>query len=95
MVRSPRSGAFQRAADKRRGCASHSFRPACSAPRGARRRGPAFFYYGSRPAQPARVRAFIEVTVELLADNPAFVLTTEELRGAENVGRAATKDLLG
>jgi len=58
-------------------------------------RSSVFVYYGSRPAQSARVRAFIEVTVELLADNPAFVLTTEELRGAENVGRAATKDLLG
>ena len=58
-------------------------------------RSSVFVYYGSRPAQPARVRAFIEVTVELLADNPAFVLTTEELRIAEIAGRAATKDLVG
>lgn len=52
-----------------------------------------FVYDGSRPAQPARVRAFIEVTVELQADNPAFVLTAEELKTAENAGRAATKRL--
>jgi DNA-binding transcriptional LysR family regulator len=58
-------------------------------------RSSVFVYYGSRPAQPARVRAFIDVTVELLADNPAFVLTTEELRTAEDAGRAATKDLVG
>ena len=55
-------------------------------------RSSVFFYYGRRPAQPARVRAFIEVTVELLADNPAFVLTNEKLRAAENAGRAA-KDM--
>ncbi|SDZ70380.1 transcriptional regulator, LysR family [Variovorax sp. YR266] len=46
-----------------------------------------FVYYGSRSAQPARVRAFIDVTVELLADNPSFVLTPKELATAEANGR--------
>ena len=48
-----------------------------------------FVYYGSRSAQPARVRAFIDVTIELLADNPAYVLTAEELASAEAAGRRA------
>ena len=52
-------------------------------------RSSVFVYYGSRSAQPARVRAFIEVTIELMADNPAFVLTTEELTTAEDAGRGA------
>ncbi len=50
-----------------------------------------FVYYGSRSAQPARVRAFIDVAVELLADNPAFVLTTRELASAEAKGRKALR----
>ncbi|MDM0019156.1 LysR family transcriptional regulator [Variovorax saccharolyticus] len=50
-----------------------------------------FVYYGSRAAQPARVRAFIDVAIELLADNPAFVLTAEELRSAEAQGREAAR----
>jgi DNA-binding transcriptional LysR family regulator len=50
-----------------------------------------FVYYGSRSAQPARVRAFIDVAVELLADNPAFVLTPKELATAEARGRKAAK----
>lgn len=50
-----------------------------------------FVYYGSRSAQPARVRAFIDVAVELLADNPAFVLTTKELVSAEAKGRKALR----
>lgn len=49
----------------------------------------AFLYYGSRAAQPARVRAFIDLAVKRLAGNPAFVLTAEELAQAEAKGRAA------
>ena len=50
-----------------------------------------FVYYGSRAAQPARVRAFIDVAIELLADNPAYVLTAEELASAEAQGRRAAR----
>lgn len=48
-----------------------------------------FVYYGSRSAQPARARAFIDVAIELLAENPAYVLTAEELKLAEAAGRSA------
>ncbi|HUD35155.1 MAG TPA: LysR family transcriptional regulator [Variovorax sp.] len=48
-----------------------------------------FVYYGSRSAQPARVRAFIDVAIELLSDNPAFTLTSKELSAAEAKGRKA------
>jgi hypothetical protein len=37
-------------------------------------------FYGSRRAQPARVRKFIEFAVERLTDNPDYVLTANELR---------------
>jgi DNA-binding transcriptional LysR family regulator len=50
-----------------------------------------FVYYGSRSAQPARVRAFIDVAIELLADHPAFVLSPEELAAAEAKGREAVR----
>ena len=40
-----------------------------------------YVYYGSRAAQPARARAFIDLAVEMLADNPAFGLSVQELRG--------------
>jgi DNA-binding transcriptional LysR family regulator len=36
-------------------------------------------YYGSRVALPARVRAFIDVAVERVANNPALVLQPHEL----------------
>lgn len=49
----------------------------------------AFVYYGSRPAQPIRVRAFIDLAVKRLVNNPAYVLTASELREAEVAGRAA------
>jgi DNA-binding transcriptional LysR family regulator len=48
-----------------------------------------FVYYGSRNAQPKRVRAFIDLAIHMLANNPAFVLTNEELRAAESQGRSA------
>jgi len=45
-------------------------------------------YYGSRVAQPARVRRFIDIAVERLTDSPAFVLTPAELAQAHARGVA-------
>ena len=50
-----------------------------------------FIYFGSRTAQPARVRAFIDHAVEKLKDTPQFVLTAKELAAAEAKGRKAAK----
>lgn len=36
-------------------------------------------YYGSRAAQPRRVRAFIDLAIERLVDPPQFVLSHKEL----------------
>lgn len=36
-------------------------------------------YYGSRTALPRRVRAFVDLAVEKLKDNPAYVLDAQEL----------------
>ncbi|MRT05476.1 LysR family transcriptional regulator [Ewingella americana] len=36
-------------------------------------------YYGSRAAQPSRVRAFIDLTIERLLDAPDYVLSPQEL----------------
>lgn len=47
-----------------------------------------FVYYGSRAAQPTRVRAFIDLAVERLAGNADFVLNAKELATAEKKGRA-------
>lgn len=47
-----------------------------------------YLYYGSRAAQPARVRQFIDLTVERLVDNRAYVLAREELEQAWHHGRA-------
>lgn len=41
-----------------------------------------FIYYGSRTAQPARARAFIDLAVARLTDNPDLVLSSQELRAA-------------
>jgi DNA-binding transcriptional LysR family regulator len=41
-----------------------------------------YLYYGSRVAQPARVRAFIDLVIERLADNPALFLQPHELAAA-------------
>jgi DNA-binding transcriptional LysR family regulator len=49
-----------------------------------------FIYYGSR-AQPSRVRAFIELAMERLTDNPAFTLSHAELAAAEAAGRKALR----
>lgn len=51
----------------------------------------AFVYYGSRAAQPVRVRAFIDLAVKRLAGNTDYVLSAEELAAAEAKGRAALK----
>jgi DNA-binding transcriptional LysR family regulator len=48
-----------------------------------------FIYYGSRTAQPSRVRAFIDLAVERLGHNPAYVLTAEELAAAHSRGLKA------
>ena len=39
-----------------------------------------YLYYGSRVAQPARVRAFIDLVVERVAGNAEWVLSAQELR---------------
>jgi DNA-binding transcriptional LysR family regulator len=50
-----------------------------------------FIYYGSRSAQPARARAFIDLVLERLADSPAYVVTAKELAAAEAKGRKAQR----
>nr|WP_251011166.1 hypothetical protein [Variovorax paradoxus] len=42
----------------------------------------AFVYYGSRTAQPIRVRAFIDLAVKRLANTADYVLDREELAAA-------------
>lgn len=44
-------------------------------------------YYGSRAAQPRRVRAFIDLAIERLADAPAHVLSGKELSRAASRSR--------
>lgn len=46
-----------------------------------------FIYYGSRTAQPARARAFIDLAVQRIAGNPLYVLSPRELLTAEAKGR--------
>jgi len=41
-----------------------------------------FLYYGSRKAQPKRVRAFIDMAIARLQDAPDFVLGSKELEAA-------------
>ena len=45
-----------------------------------------FLYYGSRTAQPARVRSFIDLVVERLTNNSEFVLAHDELVNANAKG---------
>ena len=47
-----------------------------------------FVYYGSRSAQPARARAFIDLVVARLVDNNEYVLSMKELRAAARGARA-------
>ena len=49
-------------------------------------RASVFIYFGSRAAQPARVRAFIDHAVERLKDSKDFVLSPRELAAAEAKG---------
>jgi len=46
-----------------------------------------FVYYGSRSAQPARARAFIDLVVARLVDNNQYVLSMKELRAAARAAR--------
>lgn len=46
-------------------------------------------YYGSRAAQPVRVRSFIELAIERLTDSKDFVLGAEELERSHARGMAA------
>ena len=39
-----------------------------------------FVYFGSRTSQPARARAFIDLAVQRLTDNPDYVLGEDDLR---------------
>jgi DNA-binding transcriptional LysR family regulator len=48
-------------------------------------------YYGSRTAQPTRVRAFIDIAVEQLLGNTTYVLDAKELAAAEARGRKAAR----
>ena len=50
-----------------------------------------YLYYGSRTAQPKRVRAFIDLAVARLQDAPAFVLDRKELEAAVQSGRRARR----
>lgn len=47
-----------------------------------------FLYYGSRVSQPARIRSFIDLVVNRLANNNDFVLSKEELESAHANGFA-------
>ena len=51
-----------------------------------------FVYYGSRAAQPARVRRFIDLVVERLTESNDFVLTNDDLLSAHAKGMAALLD---
>jgi DNA-binding transcriptional LysR family regulator len=49
-----------------------------------------YLYYGSRSAQPARVRAFIDLAIERLAGNTAYFLSEKELGVAQTKGRKSS-----
>ena len=42
-----------------------------------------FVYFGSKTSQPVRSRAFIDLAVQRLADNPDYVLSEQELRSKQ------------
>ncbi|MBL0559417.1 LysR family transcriptional regulator [Aeromonas hydrophila] len=48
-----------------------------------------FLYYGSRAAQPARVRHFIDLAIACLADKRDYVLDMDELAQAHRAGTAS------
>ena len=70
---------------------AHPFGPPRSPADATRGRSVHGAYYGSRAAQPVRVRAFIDLAVKRLAGNADYVLSAEELVAAEAEGRAALK----
>ena len=49
-------------------------------------------YYGSRQAQPRRVRVFIELVIKRLSDPPTLVLRARELSIAAKVARVPGRD---
>lgn len=53
-----------------------------------------YVYYGSRVALPARVRAFIDLVIERVADNPQFFLRPDELKPPAPRRRPAAKKAL-
>jgi DNA-binding transcriptional LysR family regulator len=48
-------------------------------------------YYGSRTAQPRRVRAFIDMAIQRLSNSPEYVLTDKELARAAMPARAPAR----
>lgn len=50
-----------------------------------------YVYYGSRVAQPLRVRAFIDLAVEMLSDSTDFVLQPHELKPMPGRQRATAR----
>lgn len=52
-----------------------------------------YVYYGSRSAQPARVRAFIDLVVQRLSDPGALMLSPRELSAAQARWRRSLKRL--
>lgn len=50
-----------------------------------------YLYYGSRTAQPKRVRAFVDLAVARLQDAPAHVLSRRELEAAAQAWRRARR----
>ncbi len=48
-------------------------------------------YYGSRAAQPRRVRAFIDLAIKRLLDTPAYVLGAKELAAAASAAPRARR----
>lgn len=53
-----------------------------------------FLYYGSRNAQPVRVRHFLDLVIDRLSDSQEFVLSREELQHAHRQGIAALSPAL-
>ena len=51
-------------------------------------------YYGSREAQPRRVRAFIDLAIEMLQDAPQHVLSPRELSQAARAARRQRRDVV-
>jgi DNA-binding transcriptional LysR family regulator len=50
-----------------------------------------YVYYGSRAAQPSRVRSFIDFVVERLGQSPQHVLDARELSAAQAMGSPKTR----